>query len=465
MKESQECPYFSTDKQLKLIGENEAWKKIFQKEPGLKQLIHDPDQLKTILPILENPATVYPIQIEFDLMGQNQQVLPYTWTVLSNVNTFDFYGVFLGSRKELETRYERMYHTTTDAIMLLSKESFTDCNQATLNIFKLNTIADFIKCHPADLSPPFQPDGESSLTKANRMIEKAVREGRSFFEWTHRDSQGNNFPCEVLLNRMEIDGKFYLQASVRDISERIRMQKEVDETRISQVNAARLASLGEMAGGIAHEINNPMAIIRGQAEYLQRFLRNVDSVQAGPIVKGLDKIVTTVDRITKIIKGLRAVSRDSSQDPMINQDLLEIISDTLTLFEEKFKLANIRYELKTSEEKLVIACRPAEISQVILNLMNNSYDAILGTEYPWINITVERDKNSVFITFSDSGESIPETIAQKIFQPFYTTKEVGKGTGLGLSISKSIVERHGGKFYLDRSKKSTTFQVVLPLSE
>lgn len=459
------CPHFTIDKQLKIIAYNQTWKDIFLNVDELGSLVGDLGQFKVLKNLINDPAMIQAFQIELSLKGMNQKSLPYIWTVLPGQNELNFYGHFLGSRTDLETRYERMYHTTTDAVMLLSSENFTDCNQATLNIFKLKTIDDFTKCHPADLSPPFQPDGESSLAKANRMIGKAVNEGRNFFEWTHRNSEGHDFPCEVLLNRIEIDGEMYIQASVRDISDRIKMQKEVDETRISQVNAARLASLGEMAGGIAHEINNPMAIIRGQAEYLQRNLKNIALEQREPLAKGLNKIVQTVDRITKIIKGLRAVSRDSSQDPMIEQDLLEILYDTLALFEEKFKLANIRNDFESTDEKVIISCRPAEIAQVVLNLLNNSYDAILDSENPWIHIAISKRDDTVQLTLTDSGNSIPEKIAEKIFEPFYTTKEVGKGTGLGLSISKSIVERHGGKFYLDRAAKNTTFQVVLPVSE
>lgn len=465
IKSSYICPHFVADKELRIVASNEMWKSIFFTGEKLGTLVGDQGQLNILQNFMSDPTIIHAFQIELSLKDKDQKLLNYSWTVIPSQDVFNFYGHSVGSHKTHESRYELMYHTTTDAVMLLGTENFTDCNQATLNIFKLKTVEDFVRCHPADLSPPFQPDGETSLSKANRMIEKAIKEGRNFFEWTHRDSEGHDFPCEVLLNRIEIDGKLYIQASVRDISDRIKMQQEVDETRISQVNAARLASLGEMAGGIAHEINNPMAIIRGQAEYLQRNLKNLAIEQREPLNKGLNKIVQTVDRITKIIKGLRSVSRDSSHDPMINQDLLEILNDTLVLFEEKFKLANIRNDLDSTDAQIFIACRPAEISQVVLNLLNNSYDAILGSENPWINISIAKHDGAVRLTLTDSGTIIPDKIADKIFEPFYTTKEVGKGTGLGLSISKSIVERHGGQFYLDRSAKNTTFQVVLPVSE
>lgn len=458
------CPAFSINENFEMLSSNDEWKNVFDQTKQFSQLIEDQHQLKLLKSLLENKKTQFPIQIELELSSPSRKNNPYVWTILkTDRNEFNFYGYDLSQRKEIETRYERMYHSTTDAIMLLSPEKFTDCNQATLDIFKLNSVEEFTQCHPADLSPPFQPDGEASLDKANRMIAKALRDGKNFFEWTHRNSEGNDFPCEVLLSLIEIDSVNYIQASVRDISDRVQMQKNVDEARLSQVNATRLASLGEMAGGIAHEINNPIAVIRAQAELLQRYLKNISPEQAEPLAKGMNTIVSTVDRITKIINGLRSVSRDSSQDPMSEQDILEIVNETLTLLEEKFRIANINFNLLAPKGPIKVSCRPSQLAQVFFNLMNNSYDEVCDKPNAWIKIEIIKSEKYVTMNFSDSGTGIPKNIADKIFEPFYTTKDVGKGTGLGLSISKSIVENHQGVLKLDRNSPNTLFQVILPL--
>jgi len=455
------CPMFAVDHDLNITHSNQAWREIFSEVSCLTPSM----ETSALTSYLRDALSVYPIQVEISLAGKNNVLIPYAWTVLSaDKKTFHFYGYYLGTAKELEARYERIYNSTTDAIMLLSSERFTDCNQATLNIFKLKSIEEFTKCHPADLSPPFQPDGEASLTKANRMIEKALKEGRAFFEWTHRNSEGVDFPCEVLLSRLELNGTFYVQASVRDISNRVRIQKEIEDVRIAQINSSKLISLGEMAAGIAHEINNPMTIIRVQAELLQKILKKPDEVKIDQLQKGLGLIGTTVDRISKIIKGLKAISRNSTQDPMMEYNLLGIFQDTSPLFEEKIKSNAIGYELNSPGHPVQILCHPEEISQVILNLMNNSFDAIEGTATPWIRITITSDDKKAYLKFSDSGTGIPEKIRAKIFEPFFTSKEVGKGTGLGLSISKSIIEMHGGQFTYDPSEPNTTFRIVLPLS-
>lgn len=460
---SNSCPTFTTNQSLQIMSCNKDWGDYFEGFTDLRTLVSDLDQFDSLKKRLANNA-IFPFHFELSLKNAQGKYFNFLWIIdKTGDDQYKFYGHDIGHRRDIETRYERIYHSTTDAVMLLGAEKFTDCNQATLEIFKIDSVEDFTKFHPVDLSPEFQPDGKPSVEKANRMIQIAFEKGRNFFEWMHRDSQGNDFLCEVLLSRVEINGQYYLQASVRDISDRVKMQKEVDETRVTQVNAARLASLGEMAGGIAHEINNPMAIIRGQAEFLQRHVNRLQEDQAEPLMKGLNKIVQTVDRITKIIRGLRAVSRDPSHDPMMDQDFVEIIHDTLSLFEEKLKVGDIGFIFQGDQKRVIVSCRPAEIAQVILNLMNNSYDAIKGTKEPWIHLKIVTVNNKMIMSVSDSGKKIPAELADKIFEPFYTTKEVGKGTGLGLSISKNIIERHGGTLVLNKKAEHTTFEITLPM--
>jgi C4-dicarboxylate-specific signal transduction histidine kinase len=113
---------------------------------------------------------------------------------------------------------------------------------------------------------------------------------------------------------------------------------------------------------------------------------------------------------------------------------------------------------------LAIPCRPVQISQVILNVLNNAFDAVESSSQKWITINVVRSENHVEIQISDNGAGIAEQYREKIFQPFFTLKEVGKGTGLGLSISRSIIESQGGRIELDLTKKHTTFVIYLPLA-
>lgn len=404
--------------------------------------------------------------IDFELSNSQKQYLPLSWAVVCDEEKHELILCAQSSseKEAIETRFARMYHVTTDAVMLLDGETFTDCNKATLDMFAVESVEKFITFHPADLSPEYQPDGEDSFTKANRMIMKAFQEGRNIFEWTHKKTTGEDFPAEVLLSPIVLRGKTYVQASVRDISERVKIQKELDEARLQQLNASRLASLGEMAGGIAHEINNPMAVIRSQAELIVNAMARSQEVPESFIKQGMERIISTSDRISRIIKGLKLLSRDSTSDPLLPTDLHIIIQDTLGFCEEKLKEKKITFEF-ISNESFEVICRSVEISQVILNLITNSIDAIEGLESPWIKLDITKDSTMGIIKVVDSGNGIPKSVAEKMTLPFFTTKEVGKGSGLGLSISKRIIERHQGDFYLDMKATNTTFVIRLPLSQ
>lgn len=246
-----------------------------------------------------------------------------------------------------------------------------------------------------------------------------------------------------------------------DVSEAWRLEEQSLRDRQMAVQMARLSALGQMAGGVAHEINNPLAIIQAASRKIQRKLQKNEPVQ--DVYKAIDLIETTVQRITKIVNGLRTFSRDGSKDPLIQTNLSRVVDDTLALCREKLK--NIGFEINVSEfdTSLNLFCREVEIGQVILNLINNAVDANELNPEKWIKLDVSSDDNFVTISVTDSGKGIPPEIAEKILNPFFTTKPVGKGTGLGLSISDGIIKAHGGMLCYDSTSVNTRFFFTLPV--
>lgn len=232
--------------------------------------------------------------------------------------------------------------------------------------------------------------------------------------------------------------------------------EKIEEQRKQTIQNAKLTSLGEMASGIAHEINNPLTIILATAKKIKKHGKD-DGILCSD---GLDKIITTTDRISKIIKGLHSFSRDSFNDPEVPASVNKIIYNALDLCQEKLKSNSIFLNVNIPED-CYINCKEIQISQVIMNLISNSIDAINEDDDKWIRIEVVAVGENVNIIVTDSGKKIPDHIATRIMQPFFTTKEPGKGTGLGLSISKGIIESHKGRFYLDRTAKHTTFVIEL----
>ncbi len=224
---------------------------------------------------------------------------------------------------------------------------------------------------------------------------------------------------------------------------------------------SKLAALGEMASGVAHEINNPLSIIIGKASLLSNQLTSTNWNRE-KIAQDISKIEATALRISKIIKGLTAFSRNAEHDSFSVIEVKSIIEDTLTLVNEKFKYRTIDVTVDCPNN-LAIECNATQIGQVLMNLLINSFDAIKRLEKKWIKIDVKSNGNSVNISVTDSGDGISPKIAQKIMEPFFTTKSVGEGTGLGLSLSKGLIESHNGNLKYLPSAKHTTFQIELPL--
>lgn len=247
-----------------------------------------------------------------------------------------------------------------------------------------------------------------------------------------------------------------------DITSQIASQQEKENLQSRFVETAKMAALGEMSGGIAHEINNPLAIIIGKIELLLKYTDHLEE-KKDLIIKDLDIIKKTALRISKIIKGLRSFSRNAENDPMINTPLQTIIEETLDLCRQKF--SNTGIEIKTEIENITINCRPVEISQVLMNLFSNAYDAVSPLEEKWILVKTKTDEKNTKIYFIDSGKGISSSLADKMFQPFYTTKDTGKGTGLGLSISATIIKNHGGRLIYDKSAENTCFCIELPTAQ
>ena len=236
--------------------------------------------------------------------------------------------------------------------------------------------------------------------------------------------------------------------------------KKLAETQSLLLQSSKMSALGEMAAGVAHEINNPLAIIHLLSSQLKELILD-EPLNKQEIETLSDTINSTTIRISKITNGLRSFSRDGTNDPFKLASMKKIIEDTLGLCSEKFKNNGIELQVSSVSESLLLECREIQLGQVLLNLLNNSYDAVEALPEKWIKIEVQDLTKHVELKITDSGSGISEDLAKKIFQPFFTTKEIGRGTGLGLSVSKGIMEAHEGSIEVDFSNKNTCFILKL----
>jgi len=227
------------------------------------------------------------------------------------------------------------------------------------------------------------------------------------------------------------------------------------------INSSKMAGLGEVASGVAHEINNPLAIIRGKADQLIRRL-DVGNPDLQMFCADLLKIETTVDRIAKIVRSLNSYSRSGEKDPMTISSISDIVAETIDLCRQRFKDAGIDLRYLASENAH-LACRPVQISQVLMNLLSNAFDAVINITTKWVSVEVLILEKSLQVRVADSGPGIQQAVAARIMNPFFTTKAIGKGTGLGLSIANGIAEDHGGTLRYEPESPNTLFVLELPL--
>ncbi|MEK7357890.1 MAG: ATP-binding protein [Bdellovibrionota bacterium] len=251
-----------------------------------------------------------------------------------------------------------------------------------------------------------------------------------------------------------------------DITDDVLAHEIIESQRTKLAVSARLASLGEMAGGIAHEINNPLQIIVGHAAVMNARLARGE-VKPDEIATSFNKISATADRISRIVKGLRTVARDGDHDPFQVTAPVLFVNDAMALCSEKMRRHDIKIDVDLAAlDDVYIPCRSVQISQVILNLLTNAYHAVeVVAGEKWIRVESAQSTNWIEIAVVDSGGGVPATLKDKIFQPFFTTKEVGVGTGLGLSLSLSIARDHGGTIELDTTCANTRFVLRLPRTQ
>jgi C4-dicarboxylate-specific signal transduction histidine kinase len=237
------------------------------------------------------------------------------------------------------------------------------------------------------------------------------------------------------------------------------------EQQIEVVNAARMSSIGLMAASIAHEINNPLTIILGRSRKALKLLNDPNfNFDKENLNMYFSKIHDASLRMTKIISGVKVIARDANQDQFDEvwaNDLIEHVTDYLS---ERYKVHGVELIIEDIPQVLV-RCRESQIAQVLVNLLNNAYDAIEDLNEKWIKIDFKIVDQKIQIMIMDSGLGISPEIRAKIMNPFFTSKVTSKGTGLGLYISSKILKEHQGELRYDDSYRHTTFVIELPLNQ
>ncbi|MBI5438834.1 MAG: PAS domain S-box protein [Nitrosomonadales bacterium] len=411
------------------------------------------------------------------------------------------------SMRKSEEKFRAIYESSSDGIMLLDENGFFDCNEAALRVFGCSTRDDVINKHPSQFSPLTQPGGQDSTSSANEHIATAFKNGSDRFEWMHCRLDGTEFFANVWLTKMELNGGPVLQATVRDITVRKQAEEglrksnselekavhQLHDTQNLLLQSDKMASVGQLAAGVAHEINNPIGYVGSNLGTLDGYLGELfglvaayeemeNAVADDAALARVKAVKNKVDldflkedvlslmresqegltRVKKIVQDLKDFSRVDSGDEWHRTDLHKGLDSTLNVARNEIKYkADVKKEYGDIPE---VECVISQLNQVFMNLLVNAAHAI--EEHGTITLRTGQQGDEVWVEVADTGKGIAPEHLNKIFDPFFTTKPVGKGTGLGLSLSYGIIQKHHGRIEANsEAGKGASFKVWLPVNQ
>lgn len=242
-----------------------------------------------------------------------------------------------------------------------------------------------------------------------------------------------------------------LSGTIQDIDDKKTAEMEYNLERQKSIQSAKLASLGELAASMAHEINNPLGIISGYSELLMR--SNSDNSDA---LSKIEVILKSCNRISHIVNNLKKFSRSGDSREQSKIVLSDVVKEAIMLAKPRLKRGIVALEFDSGSEASILG-NIIEIEQVFLNLINNAVDAVKDLPERWVKLKLSEQSNSVVFRITDSGSGIKKSELNKIFSPFYTSKKMGEGTGLGLSIVDGILKDHAATIKYDEGSSNTSF--------
>jgi two-component system NtrC family sensor kinase len=306
----------------------------------------------------------------------------------------------------------------------------------------------------------YTPGGARSIMKKLRSPDYGGVGKLYTTEMTIITSSGEEIPVEMTASIIYQDGKEVATMGIyNDLRPKIEIEKKLKEAeQIKWEQSNKMASLGQLAAGVAHEINNPLSGILIDASLI---LEELD--EESPIKNDIQNIIVDTHRCKDIVKNLLAYSRQTEMKRELF-NINDVIEQTLSFLGHHALLQNIMINKEFSPSMLMCEGDKNQLVQVFTNIIINAAHAITGAGEITIRTSRDKPKGKIYIEFSDTGCGIPKAVLPRIFDHFFTTKEEGKGTGLGLGTVKSIIEKHRGKIKVkETSPEGTTFLIELPL--
>ncbi len=353
---------------------------------------------------------------------------------------------------------QNVIHCSVDGIVVVDVKGYVLIfNEGAERI--LGYKAEEMVGHPEMLFRFYPPETAKEMMRRMRSDDYGPPDKLPSTRLTFYDKAGKEVPVSFSAAVVREAGREIASVGIfSDLREHVRMRRELEETQAQLIQTEKIASLGRLSAGVAHEINNPLAGILIYAELLERQLENVAFDR-----EYLTEIISQTLRCQQIVTRLLEFSRQSLGQKT-HFDINEIILRCIDLISHQAIFHNIELKTELNAELPQILGDPGQLQQVLTNLLLNAADAMQGRGKITVTSRPDPAHDGVILTLADTGAGIPPDIQDKIFEPFFTTKAPGKGTGLGLSIVYGVIQRHGGTIELDSTPGGgTTFTIRLPL--
>lgn len=341
---------------------------------------------------------------------------------------------------------QNVFQYLDSAIMVMdSNEKFVAWNNGAKKIFGYSHDEIIGKNSSALL-----PEGERYKEELKESILEVKKIGFAKLVETERKTKdGKVIPVQLNVAKLRGENDEYLGRIIviSDVTEVRKLQQQVDQSE-------KLAVIGQLAAGVAHEIGNPLASISSIVQILQR--KTTDQFMSDQLINVKDNI----NRISKIVRELVDLSRPPSQDSLVTQ-INEVVKTAVGIVKYDKRVKKVEFKTKLDPQLPMIEVVPDQLLQVFINILINSLDAVRGEGV--IKVNSSHDDNYIFIGISDNGIGMEEEVVKKIFDPFFTTKQVGKGTGLGLSVSYGILKKFNGEIKVkSKVNEGSEFNILLP---
>jgi PAS domain S-box-containing protein len=371
--------------------------------------------------------------------------------------------------RESEERYRGLVEMSPDAIIVHIDGRLIYANPAAVELWGAEDERNLVGKHVFDLLHSEDREEVDRLIKVSKITGAASAPQAEMIPSVEKILRFDGKMIDVEISGVSVmfNGELARQIFIRDISERKREEARKREFEVQQRQAQKLESIGTLASGVAHEINNPIMGIMNYAKLLGREFEP-DTQQ----LTSVERILDLCDRITAIVKNLLIFSRQEKESYSPAR-MIDIVKTTLSLVSHQIKKEQIIMTVEVTEDLPKIKCRSQQMQQVLLNLINNARDALSERDPKIANqkrieiiteIVEVEGKSLLRTTVSDSAGGMTQAIADRVFDPFFTTKSKDKGTGLGLSISHGIIKEHGGRLWFDTElNKGTSFYIDVPI--